>query len=124
MPEATQATVTIKQIAATIAEQHEIAKKQSEAILNDMVGLVTKHLKKGDPHPHQWARHSAGPKARRPDGPQSSNRRGDQDQGEQENRLPRRKGAEGSRVGLSRVRGLENQPLRLAGGSRVAALSA
>ena len=43
-----QATVTIKQIAATIAEKHEIAKKQSEAILNDMVGLVTKHLKKGD----------------------------------------------------------------------------
>ena len=46
--QAAQATVTIKQIAATIAEQHEIAKKQSEAILNDMVGLVTKHLKKGD----------------------------------------------------------------------------
>jgi nucleoid DNA-binding protein len=46
--QAVQATVTIKQIAATIAEQHEIAKKQSEAILNDMVGLVTKHLKKGD----------------------------------------------------------------------------
>ena len=46
--QAGQATVTIKQIAATIAEQHEIAKKQSEAILNDMVGLVTKHLKKGD----------------------------------------------------------------------------
>jgi DNA-binding protein HU-beta len=45
--QAAQATVTIKQIAATIAEQHEIAKKQSEAILNDMV-LVTKHLKKGD----------------------------------------------------------------------------
>jgi DNA-binding protein HU-beta len=39
---------SVKQIAATIAEQHEIAKKQSEAILNDMVGLVTKHLKKGD----------------------------------------------------------------------------
>jgi DNA-binding protein HU-beta len=46
--QAAQATVTIKQIAATIAEQREIAKKQSEAILNDMVGLVTKHLKKGD----------------------------------------------------------------------------
>ena len=46
--QAAQSTVTIKQIAATIAEQHDIAKKQSEAILNDMVGLVTKHLKKGD----------------------------------------------------------------------------
>lgn len=43
-----QATVTLKHMAATIAETHEIAKKQSEAILNDMIGLVTKHLKKGD----------------------------------------------------------------------------
>jgi DNA-binding protein HU-beta len=46
--QAAQATVTIKQIAATIAEQHEIAKKQSETILNDMIGLGTKHLKNGD----------------------------------------------------------------------------
>ena len=48
MPTAAQNTVTIKHIAAALAEQHELAKKQSEAILNDMVGLVTKHLKKGD----------------------------------------------------------------------------
>ncbi len=43
-----QATVTLKHMAAAIAESHEIAKKESEAILNDMIGLVTKHLKKGD----------------------------------------------------------------------------
>ena len=48
MPKAAQATVTLRHIAAALAEQHEIAKKQSEQILNDAVGLVTKHLKKGD----------------------------------------------------------------------------
>ncbi len=48
MPNAAQATVTLKHIAAALAEQHEIAKKQSEQILNDAIGLVTKHLKKGE----------------------------------------------------------------------------
>ena len=48
MPTAPQATVTLKHLAAALAEQHEIAKKQSEEILNSAIGLVTKHLKKGD----------------------------------------------------------------------------
>jgi DNA-binding protein HU-beta len=43
-----QNTVSLKHIAAAIANDHEISKKQSEAILNDVVSLVTKHLKKGD----------------------------------------------------------------------------
>ena len=41
-------TVTLKHLAAALAEAHEMAKKQSELILNDLVDLVTKHLKKGD----------------------------------------------------------------------------
>jgi DNA-binding protein HU-beta len=45
---AAPATVTLKHLAAQLAEDHEMAKKQSEAILGDLVGLVTKHLKKGD----------------------------------------------------------------------------
>jgi DNA-binding protein HU-beta len=45
---AAQATVTLKHLAAALAETHEMAKKQSELILNDLVGLMTKHLKKGD----------------------------------------------------------------------------
>jgi DNA-binding protein HU-beta len=48
MAKAAQATVTLKHLAATLAADHEIAKKQSEAILSDLVGLVTKHLKKGE----------------------------------------------------------------------------
>jgi DNA-binding protein HU-beta len=41
------ATVTLKQIAAELAASHEIPKKQSEAVLNDMIALVVKNLKKG-----------------------------------------------------------------------------
>ena len=41
-------TVTMKHLAANLAESHEMSKKQTEAVLGDLVGLVTKHLKKGD----------------------------------------------------------------------------
>ena len=44
----TAATVTLKHLAAKLAEEHEMAKKQAEAVLNSMVDMVTKHLKKGD----------------------------------------------------------------------------
>jgi DNA-binding protein HU-beta len=43
-----QNTVSLKHLAAALAESHEMPKKQSEAILGDLVDLVTKHLKKGD----------------------------------------------------------------------------
>ncbi|MBP9233867.1 MAG: HU family DNA-binding protein, partial [Hyphomonadaceae bacterium] len=45
---AKQNTVSLKHLAAALAETHEMPKKQSEAYLNDLVTLVTKHLKKGD----------------------------------------------------------------------------
>ena len=45
---ATQSTVTLKHIAAQLAENHELPKKQAEAMLGDMVTMVTKHLKRGD----------------------------------------------------------------------------
>ena len=44
----TSPTVTLRHIAANIAEEHEMAKKQAEAILGNMVDIVVKHLKKGD----------------------------------------------------------------------------
>ena len=43
-----QATVTLKHLAAELAESHEVSKKQAESMLNDMVGSIVKHLKKGD----------------------------------------------------------------------------
>jgi DNA-binding protein HU-beta len=44
----TQATVTLKHMAANLAEKHEMSKKDTETVLGDMIGLVVKHLKKGD----------------------------------------------------------------------------
>ena len=45
---AVQATITLKHLAAALADSHEIAKKQAEAVLGDLVTLTTRHLKKGD----------------------------------------------------------------------------
>ena len=45
---ATQSTVTLKHIAAKLADEHEMSKKVAEIVLNDMIGIVVKHLKKGD----------------------------------------------------------------------------
>ena len=45
---AAQATITLKHLAAALADSHDIAKKQAEAVLGDLVTLTTRHLKKGD----------------------------------------------------------------------------
>ena len=41
-------TVTLKHLAASLAEDNEISKKQAEAILGGLVGNIVKHLKKGE----------------------------------------------------------------------------
>jgi hypothetical protein len=43
-----QATVTLKHLAAELADNHDLATKRAEAVLGDLVTLATKHLKKGD----------------------------------------------------------------------------
>jgi len=40
--------VTTKQLADTLAEQHELTKRQGKEMLDDLVTLITKHLKKGE----------------------------------------------------------------------------
>jgi DNA-binding protein HU-beta len=45
---ATPATVTLKHLAAALSEEHEMSKKSAETILTDLVGRITKHLKKGE----------------------------------------------------------------------------
>ena len=44
----TAVTITLKQMAAELAERHELSKKQSEAVLADLVALTTRHLKRGE----------------------------------------------------------------------------
>lgn len=45
---AAQPTITLKQIAAELAESHEVPRKQAEAMLGDLVSVTARHLKKGD----------------------------------------------------------------------------
>ena len=45
---APQATLTLKHIAAELAEGHDLTKKAAEAVLDDFVALVTRQLVKGD----------------------------------------------------------------------------
>jgi DNA-binding protein HU-beta len=45
---AAPATITLRHLAAALAEEHALSKKAAEAILTDMVDMITKHLKKGD----------------------------------------------------------------------------
>jgi DNA-binding protein HU-beta len=45
---ATAATVTLKQLAVEIAEHQQIAKRDAEALLTGLVGLLVQHLKSGD----------------------------------------------------------------------------
>jgi DNA-binding protein HU-beta len=40
-------TVTLRHLGMALAENHQLPKKQAIAVLDDMVGLITKHLKKG-----------------------------------------------------------------------------
>lgn len=44
----TAPTVTLKQIAAELAEKHELSKKQTNLIMDDLVAQLVKNLKKGN----------------------------------------------------------------------------
>ena len=41
-------TVTLRHIGVALSETHDLPKKQANAVLEDFVALITKHLKKGD----------------------------------------------------------------------------
>ena len=42
---AAQATITLRHLAAALADSHDIAKKQAEAVLGDLVTLTTQGAK-------------------------------------------------------------------------------
>ena len=47
-PKATAPTGTTKHLAYALAEQHQLSKKQSLEIMEELIGMITKHLKKGE----------------------------------------------------------------------------
>jgi DNA-binding protein HU-beta len=40
--------ITTKHLAASLAEEHQLSKRQGEALLANLIGLITKHLKRGE----------------------------------------------------------------------------
>jgi DNA-binding protein HU-beta len=44
---ATQAIITLKHLAAEVADKHDLPKKQAEAVLGDVIASIGKQLKKG-----------------------------------------------------------------------------
>jgi DNA-binding protein HU-beta len=40
--------VTTRHLAAALSEQHQLTKKQGLEMMEDLIGLITKHLKKGE----------------------------------------------------------------------------
>lgn len=40
-------TVTLRHMAVALAEAHDLNKKQTNEMMNDLVAMITKHLKKG-----------------------------------------------------------------------------
>jgi DNA-binding protein HU-beta len=46
-PKAKVETVSLRQLAVQLAEKNEMTNKQANKLMDDFVGLVTKHLKKG-----------------------------------------------------------------------------
>ncbi len=40
--------ITTKQLVATLAEQHEMTKRASQDMFDDLIAMITKHLKKGE----------------------------------------------------------------------------
>ncbi|MGA7711276.1 MAG: HU family DNA-binding protein [Rhizomicrobium sp.] len=40
-------TISTRQLAAQLAPKHELSNKASLALIDDAIGLITKHLKKG-----------------------------------------------------------------------------
>jgi len=41
-------TLSTRQLASQLAEKHELSQKSANAILEDTIALITKHLKKGE----------------------------------------------------------------------------
>jgi len=44
----TAPTVTTKHLAYALAEEHQLSKKQGMEMMGELVGMITKHLKKGE----------------------------------------------------------------------------
>ena len=103
--------VTLKHLAATLAEEHELTKRAAEALLGDLVGTITKKApEKGRAGAYCRPRNPAGQKARSPRGAQSRHRRSNQNQGKQESRV--QGGQRPENGGMTRTVHVKNPPAK------------
>jgi hypothetical protein len=63
--------VTTKHLAYMLAEQHHLSKKQSLEMMEELIGMITKHSEEGRAGEDCRARHPASAQTRRPHGTQS-----------------------------------------------------
>jgi DNA-binding protein HU-beta len=94
---APQVTITLKQIAAELAEGHDLPKKVAEAVLGELVTIAIHHLKKGD-KVRLTGLGILQVRARPARMSQPGYRRIHQDRGQQKDRLPTGEGTEGGGV--------------------------
>ena len=91
-------TITLKHLAMALAESHGIPKLKVNAVFTGLVEQIAKHLKKGK---RIRIATPAGAQASSPYGPEPGDWRDHQDQGQQEDRLPRGEGLERNRLGIA-----------------------
>ena len=70
-PKTAPKPVTTEHLAYELAEQHQLSKKQGLELMEELVGMITKHLKKGERVKIAGTRNSAGAEPCRSHGPQS-----------------------------------------------------
>jgi DNA-binding protein HU-beta len=91
---ASQVTITLKQMAAELAEGHDLPRKVAESVLADLVTLATQHLKNCD----EIRLTGLGILQVRARIGRNPHRRIDKDCGRQEDRFPTSQGTKGRRV--------------------------
>ena len=87
--------LTLRHIAERLSELHEVPKRQANEMMGQVIEMIAKSLKKGDKILPVRPRHPAGAQARCTHGPQLADRRAGEDQGFEEDRLPRGQGSQG-----------------------------
>ena len=97
-------TVTTKHLAYALAEQHQLSKKQSLEMMEELIGMITKHLKKGERVKIAGlgillVRNRAARMGRNP-----ATGEADPDQGQQKGRLPRHQGTQDGDLIAGRAR--------------------
>ena len=69
----TRRPVTLKHIAAVLAEKNQLTKKAGAALLGELVGFDHEASQEGSTNPYCWSRHPAGQEAGGAHGAQSCN---------------------------------------------------